>query len=720
MALVLRDEAERRCSQCIAIDFNELFDARQFDHLPPLQSPGTTPWTRYIRKIHTFGLESLQETRGYCSLCAFLWPVARLAAQLQGIPHLLSQRLGPTVKPVDETHTDLQDGEGFTLAATYSEYIYPTTCGRPAVWLVVLKGSNILKRIAFEYELKGHRNIPLDTLTSVALCVRSTGTWIAEADTNDIPDPKGPVRARLVHPSSVDYALLQSWLEACPSPSHSAVAVPHMKLIDCAARTIVAAEPHMRYLALSYVWGKGPPEPYQYPSLPATLPPTVDDALTATLGLGLRYVWIDRYCIWQDDPVHKSTQILHMTQIYGNAVATVAAAAGMDPTHGLPGVSANRPRTFGRQYVGRAGPRLLASGYIHNRHKEAVSSSVWDTRAWTFQEVTLSSRIFFFSDLQVSFLCDSYEAFEHLSQPITLARPGGGLFSNASTYLSGVAEPEGIRGLVWRYCSRAMTYSSDAFNAFAGVLGAWSMANKGCFHYWALPLIFPGDQCTDQELSEALWNALCWRLDSGTLRSGKRREDFPTWSWLSIESRVTVNIHGRDLERKRTGQDPEFAVETQGGTMVDWCDFIRAGGLRRSPLTWARKLRVHGLMFKVGPFEKATRGKQIMHFMSLKNLNSSLRKEKEDVVMLFQPDFGVDSPDRLFTEQFEAISAYTYRYADESHAIVFERVGDTGRRIGLLGLGMIRTEDMPYTVPGTVVCDPAEVFGAVRDSVCLE
>ncbi|KAK0648011.1 heterokaryon incompatibility protein-domain-containing protein, partial [Cercophora newfieldiana] len=177
----------------------------------------------------------------------------------------------------------------------------------------------------------------------------------------------------------------------------------HMKLVDCATRTLVAAEPHMRYLALSYVWGKGPPESYRYPDLPAKLPPTVDDAITATLGLGLRYIWVDRYCIWQDDPVHKSTQILHMTQIYGNAVATIAAAAGTDPSHGLPGVSTTRSRIFGRQYVGRAGPRLLASGSIHNRHKDAISASVWDTRAWTFQEVTLSTRIFFFSDLEVSF-----------------------------------------------------------------------------------------------------------------------------------------------------------------------------------------------------------------------------------------------------------------------------------------------------------------------------
>ena len=46
--------------------------------------------------------------------------------------------------------------------------------------------------------------------------------------------------------------------------------VPRLKLIDCQARRIVSAPPDKKndYVALSYVWGKDPPEPYDYPLLP--------------------------------------------------------------------------------------------------------------------------------------------------------------------------------------------------------------------------------------------------------------------------------------------------------------------------------------------------------------------------------------------------------------------------------------------------------------------
>jgi len=44
----------------------------------------------------------------------------------------------------------------------------------------------------------------------------------------------------------------------------------------------------MQYLALSYVWGQGPPEKHDYPHLPRDLSPTVEDAVTATVRLGFR------------------------------------------------------------------------------------------------------------------------------------------------------------------------------------------------------------------------------------------------------------------------------------------------------------------------------------------------------------------------------------------------------------------------------------------------
>ncbi|KAK0750833.1 heterokaryon incompatibility protein-domain-containing protein, partial [Schizothecium vesticola] len=239
-----------------------------------------------------------------------------------------------------------------------------------------------------------------------------------------------------------------------------------MKLIDCQTHTIVSAAPSMQYLALSYVWGQGPVEKYTYPHLPDPLPPTIKDAITVTLKLGYQYIWVDRYCIWQEDPAHKVSQILRMMDIYSRAVATIAAASGgPNPTYGLPGVSPSRGRQRHHQIAGRVGNRMLVSGATDRKQKEAIEKSVWDSRAWTFQEAALSRRILYFTDVQVSFLCAGFEAYEHLTRPLALLYADGD--PRRSKY--GVHEARGASSLVYQYSRRRMTYSSDALNACLGV-----------------------------------------------------------------------------------------------------------------------------------------------------------------------------------------------------------------------------------------------------------
>jgi hypothetical protein len=54
------------------------------------------------------------------------------------------------------------------------------------------------------------------------------------------------------------------------------------------------------YLTLSYCWGKHTAEATtRDKTLPLPrLPPTIEDAILATKGLGFRYLWVDRYCIF--------------------------------------------------------------------------------------------------------------------------------------------------------------------------------------------------------------------------------------------------------------------------------------------------------------------------------------------------------------------------------------------------------------------------------------
>ncbi|KAG9245886.1 hypothetical protein BJ878DRAFT_328096 [Calycina marina] len=55
--------------------------------------------------------------------------------------------------------------------------------------------------------------------------------------------------------------------------------------------------------------------------------------------MGLGYLYFDRYCIDQDDPVVMSLMLQAMDQIYENAILTIVSIYGDDDRAGLSGVS---------------------------------------------------------------------------------------------------------------------------------------------------------------------------------------------------------------------------------------------------------------------------------------------------------------------------------------------------------------------------------------------
>jgi hypothetical protein len=44
-------------------------------------------------------------------------------------------------------------------------------------------------------------------------------------------------------------------------------------------------------------------------------PPTIEDAISGSLELGFKYLWIDRYCIDQDNDQEVAHQITNMNTI---------------------------------------------------------------------------------------------------------------------------------------------------------------------------------------------------------------------------------------------------------------------------------------------------------------------------------------------------------------------------------------------------------------------
>jgi hypothetical protein len=157
-------------------------------------------------------------------------------------------------------------------------------------------------------------------LDSVASCL-ADASWVNlrksvticeagyEAEPEEEPKPDGLPRmyfynARRVRESQVDFELVKSWIMHCENThsrgsriANSASSLPpRFRVIDVVKRAVVPASQSCRYVALSYVWGKGgSAELPNYSLTCSRLPRTVEDAITVVKELGERYLWVDAY-----------------------------------------------------------------------------------------------------------------------------------------------------------------------------------------------------------------------------------------------------------------------------------------------------------------------------------------------------------------------------------------------------------------------------------------
>lgn len=115
-----------------------------------------------------------------------------------------------------------------------------------------------------------------------------------------------------------DYGKIEAWYNTCRAKHTCGQSRPDIarpkRLIDCKRRKLCdVKEP---YVCLSYLWGTTKPDKEElYRVLPAKLPRTIADAMTVTLRIGLRYLWVDRYCIDQSNAEEKHDSIQHMDAI---------------------------------------------------------------------------------------------------------------------------------------------------------------------------------------------------------------------------------------------------------------------------------------------------------------------------------------------------------------------------------------------------------------------
>ncbi|KAF7557097.1 hypothetical protein G7Z17_g929 [Cylindrodendrum hubeiense] len=414
--------------------------------------------------------------------------------------------------------------------------------------------------------------------TTLEIQTHKSGQMLGDgAFVNYSKAPEAPI---LIDHAKVNYEPLRKWCEKIQGISREAMDVLPVSVIDCHTREIVPVRGPCDYVALSYVWGPAvsqgaAPEPG---SLPSHLPCTVEDAITVVKELGLRYLWVDRYCLDQSNKAEFKAQLDQMADIYRHALLTIVGAAGSSADYGLPGVS-SRPRI--KQPRVKIGDYTLWSSMTDPR--KVVRESTWMTRAWTYQEGVFSWNWIAFTDEQVFFQRSNKEwaNLERWWKVSCEMFPHGGLGADSNCPLlqmyDNVWKNEGaLHWLLGKYTSRNFTYQSDALN---GVLGLLKRCENGPYrmnHYFGIPVLGPlinhrkasgRDPSRSWTLTEAFLVNLCWRA-KGT---GLRRPGFPSWSWTgwqTVYESPAQSLIYLGLSIKNT-TDVKISVQTTQG-LVDW------------------------------------------------------------------------------------------------------------------------------------------------------
>ncbi|KAJ7241036.1 heterokaryon incompatibility protein-domain-containing protein, partial [Mycena haematopus] len=296
------------------------------------------------------------------------------------------------------------------------------------------------------------------------------------------------------------------------------------------------------FAALSYVWGV-PDQPHKTTTANIEkyveegiefdlIPTTIADAIRVTQRLGIPYLWVDAYCIIQDDDNDKSQEISQMKNIFGNSYLTIVAASASKVTDGF---LRDRPE-FGDSYLlpfvcpgGSVGSVLLRTNFYG-------PESPVNQRAWCLEEGILPCRTLSFGSY-LWLACRTRESVDidgaKPHKTITLMSPTRHLIPSAAfgdplTTLGGYDAEGAWYKVIQEYTHRTVTKPRDRLPALAGV--------TELFHkFWP-----------DSQYRAGLWTmhlpyCLLWRTtaidnqkDNIVHPPSSQARRPPSWSWAAM------------------------------------------------------------------------------------------------------------------------------------------------------------------------------------------
>ncbi|RAH53288.1 HET-domain-containing protein [Aspergillus piperis CBS 112811] len=305
-----------------------------------------------------------------------------------------------------------------------------------------------------------------------------------------------------------------------------------------------------KWMALSYCWGGDSRFTLNSSSFDdlrsgwslAGFPATLRDAVLVTRALGIRYLWVDSLCIFQDDPSDWEAEASKMSSVYKHAAVTIAATSARTAEDGFldkraPYFSSHFPwrrqchqGSGSVQHVSRVDPVVFQS-HRQFYHQEPLRHSRWATRGWTLQEELLSKRLLYYTEEEMIWRCYAGKAREPAQkvndgedvypEPLwfTLDEPDG-------NYAPQPAYESWIR-LLEDYAARSLSFDKDRLPAIGALAESFHahMKEQYCAGLWRGDILFG-----------LLWSIQrCHGTEISAPTSVSSKERRPSWSWVGAD-----------------------------------------------------------------------------------------------------------------------------------------------------------------------------------------
>ncbi|KAH7310801.1 heterokaryon incompatibility protein-domain-containing protein [Stachybotrys elegans] len=345
---------------------------------------------------------------------------------------------------------------------------------------------------------------------------------------------------------------ITSWIEACDKHHRTCTQRADFsppRLLDLggpdpeSVRLVNVA--NARYACLSHCWGSMRPQ-HKTTSLSLAsntagiridgLPTTFKDAIQVTRSIRVRYLWIDCFCIVQDDDADWKHHCQIMGHIYQNAYITLAAGASWDSNGGFffnPPPDYTIPQRIKVRHASGEYEFCLRYRIHHPDAKERDYSSTrlpLMTRGWALQESILSKRFLCFATHEIFWECledisctcsvvdgpfneRSYRYPSFTDSPSTKY-----LFTNLDR-LPITELPMAWRALIREYSWRELTFASDKLPALDGLVAKFKSIRCGGTLHWGL-------------WSDSIRKDSCWKITGGLRAPFGRQRLSPSWSWV--------------------------------------------------------------------------------------------------------------------------------------------------------------------------------------------